>query len=118
MAACVLGAVLALAFLMIEGFLLISGDWKLFENSTLALVQLCLKCLFALFALGISLLAIARKNRCFIWAGLCMLAASLACVPFMSNGLGWCFAAVSALFILSEECVWRPFMRHEAAKQK
>lgn len=58
-AACFL---LALAFVGIEGFFLIAGDWLLFENRFLSFLQYSAKILIAVSAAWVSLKAFFKAN--------------------------------------------------------
>lgn len=104
---CILCMLTALIFLVIEGWLLFAGDWKLFENHTLAAVQASLRVLVTLAAFLLSTWAFVRKERNFVWAGAGFLAASVLSLPFVSNGIGWIFVILSALFLLSERSIWQ-----------
>lgn len=92
----------ALAFAVIEGWLLFAADWSLFENSALALVQACLRFGLALGAMGVSLCALLNPRRRLAGAGLGMLAAALAAAPFLCNHFGWCPVGLAALFTLAQ----------------
>lgn len=104
---CSLCMLTALIFVCIEGWLLFSGDWKLFENDLLVVFQLCARLLAALLASATSLMAALQRKPSFLREGSCMLILSLASLPFISNQLGWSFVVLSVLFLLSDQTIYR-----------
>lgn len=108
---CVIGMAASLFFVFTEGLMLITGDWKLFENESLALIRYFIRLLFSVFAFAICFIAVWKKNRSFWREGLCLLIVSLSVAPFVSNCLGWCMALLCVLFLLSEQQVRSLFFR-------
>ena len=94
-------ALVALVFVVIEGTMLVTLDFVLFENEIMALVQLVLKLLIALIALAIGVLSLVKRSRSFFFEGICLLLGSAVMIPFVSNHFGLYFTAVSAFFMLS-----------------
>lgn len=109
----ILCVLVALVFLAVEGWLLLSGDWKLFEYPGLACMQLVLRIALLLPGLLVCCFALVRKDRSFVAAGLGFLAASVIAVFSLSNGLGWALVLLSGLFLLTDRKVWR-LMFHSA----
>lgn len=97
----ILVAVVALVFVILEATLLITLDFKLYENQTLAFIQLILRLIIAAYALVLGVLSIIKSNRSFLWEGICMLAVSLVMIFFASNNVGVYFTILSLLFVIS-----------------
>lgn len=97
----VLVALLALVFLIIEGTLLVTLDFLLFENKIVALMQLVFRLLVAGGALALALLSLIKHSRIFALEGICLCSAMLVMAPFLTNGFGLIFIGVSALFALA-----------------
>lgn len=97
----ILVAVVALVFVILEATLLITLDFKLYENQTLAFVQLILRLVIAAYALVLGVLSIIKSKRSFLWEGICLLAASLVMIFFASNNVGVYFAIISLVFVIS-----------------
>lgn len=106
MIVCVLFMLSAVVFASIEGLLLFSDDWKLFENDRLAFVQLIAKILLCLYCFTINLRATLKRKQSDLWSGIQLLGVTLAAAPFLSNHLGVPFAVLAVLFLISEPCVW------------
>lgn len=94
-------ALVALVFTVLEGTLLVTLDFALYENQAVALIQLVLKLLIALIALAIGVLSLVKRSRSFFFEGICLLLGSAVMIPFVSNHFGLYFTAVSAFFMLS-----------------
>lgn len=97
----VLVAVVALVFVILEATLLITLDFKLYENEMLAFIQLILRLIIAAYALVIGVLSIIKSKRSFLWEGICLLAASVVMIFFASNNVGVYFTILSLLFVIS-----------------
>ena len=97
----VLVAVVALVFVILEATLLITLDFKLYENQTLAFIQLILRLIIAAYALVLGVLSIIKSKRSFLWEGICLLAASLVMIFFASNNVGVYFTILSLMFVIS-----------------
>lgn len=104
MAACILVMLGALALGAIVVWQLLSGDWKLFENQHLALVQVLAKLLLCLHGFMIGLRG--AMGRASLWDAAQLLAVTLAAAPFFSNHLGLLFVLFAALFFLSRPQLW------------
>ncbi len=104
---CLLCLILALAFVVIEGHLFVTCEFRLFENSTLALIQQCVKVLISLYACTSALGAIVFPNKSFFREGILFLSVSLASAPFLTNHIGLCFIFLSVLFILTDIQLWK-----------
>lgn len=99
-ALCLLCALGALVFLAIEGFLLFSGDWLLFESPLLGALQLLARMALALSALVTALWPLFRRGQSLPIPAPAFLAAALASTFFLSNGIGWALVALALLFVL------------------
>lgn len=97
----ILVAVVALVFVILEATLLITLDFKLYENQTLAFIQLILRLIIAAYALVLGVLSIVKSKRSFLWEGICLLAASAVMIFFASNNVGVYFTILSLLFVMS-----------------
>ena len=97
----ILVAVVAVVFVILEATLLITLDFKLYENQTLAFIQLILRLIIAAYALVLGVLSIIKSKRSFLWEGICLLAASLVMIFFASNNVGVYFTIFSLLFVIS-----------------
>ena len=84
----------------LEGFLLFSGDWLLYENQALAFIQEGLKWMMAVLALYQGGRGVLWPDRPAAFGGICMFAASAAAAPLMSNGFGLYFCLAAAIFLL------------------
>lgn len=95
-------ALAAVAFTVLEATLLVTLDFALYENHIIALIQLILKLLIALFALMIGILSLVKIKRSFVSHGLCLFASTAVMIPFVSNNVAVYLTVVSALFLLSQ----------------
>lgn len=103
---CVLLMLSALVFAAIEGWQLFSGDWRLYENDSLALAQIIVKIMLCLYCFGVSLRGALLRNEPWLWGGLQLLGITLAAAPFVSNHLGDVFVLPAVLFLISDARVW------------
>ena len=92
----------ALVFTVLEATLLVTLDFALYENQLIALLQLVLRLLIASSALTLGIFSFIKRKRSFLPHSICLLASSVVMIPLVSNHIGICFAAVSALFMLSQ----------------
>ena len=97
----ILVAVVAVVFVILEATLLITLDFKLYENQMLAFIQLILRLIIAAYALVLGVLSIIKSKRSFLWEGICLLAASVVMIFFASNNVGVYFTILSLLFVIS-----------------
>lgn len=89
------------AFVFIEGCLLFTGDFLLFESPALAFIQTILRLLLALGVFALGLFAVIKKNRDFLTEGLASLACAFIMAPFLTNGFGLYFILIAVLFTLT-----------------
>ena len=97
----ILVAVVAVVFVILEATLLVTLDFKLYENQTLAFIQIILRLIIAAYALALGVLSIIKSKRSFLWEGICLLAASLVMIFFASNNVGVYFTIFLLLFVIS-----------------
>ena len=98
----ILVAVVALVFVILEATLLVTLDFKLYENQALAFIQLILRLVIAAYALVLGVFSIVKRERSFLWEGICLFAAAAVMIFFVSNSVGIYFTTVSALFAFSQ----------------
>lgn len=98
----VLVALVALVFAVIEGTLLMTLDFNLYENEALALIQLTLRLVVALAAFTLGLLALLNRRRAFLPECIALSVAAAVMTPFITNGIGIYVTALSVLFMLSD----------------
>lgn len=110
-------ALLALVFIVIEGTLLVSLDFTLYENVFLAFLQLFLKLLVGIFIFLLGLFSILKKKHPFVWEGLALFWASFAASFFITNGIGLYFVIVAAFFLLSH-LLFQRFGQEQGGKSK
>ena len=97
----VLVALVALVFTVLEGTLLVTLDFILYENELLALLQLVLRLVLSLSALTLGITSIVKSKRSFFYEGLCLIAVSALMIPLVSNGFGIYFTIIATLFATS-----------------
>lgn len=98
----ILVAVLAFVFVVLETTLLVTLDFNLYENRSIAFVQLILRIIIAAFALVVGVLSTVWRKRSFLWEGACMLAVCAVTIFFMSNSIGVYLTIVSLVFVISQ----------------
>ena len=98
----VLVAAGALALVIVEGALLISGDFLLYERPVAAFLRLSLRLILPAGTLAVALLSLILRRRSYLFEGLCLLSATALTAPFLSNHFGLYFTALAALFTLSQ----------------
>ena len=103
--AAVLLTLVSLAFIIIEGALLLSGDFLLYEYPIIALVQLLARLLLPTASLAVGLLSLIQHRR-FRYESICFAAAAAFTAPFLSNQVGVYLFLVAAFFALSQ-WVWK-----------
>ena len=92
---CIISAILAFAFVIIEGRLLIFGDWLVYDNAFNGFVRYALRLILSLFALLVTVVEVINlkkknlslKNYLF-FAQLSLLALSVVCCIFATNFVG------------------------------
>lgn len=97
----ILVAVVAFVFVVLEATLLVTLDFKLYENQALAFVQLILRLVIAAYALVLGVFSTVKRERSFLWEGIYLLAASVVMIFFVSNNIGVYFAIISFVFVIS-----------------
>ena len=90
----------ALIFVVLEGTLLLTGDFLLYESPAIAFLQLCLRLLIPAFAFTVALLSLLKRHRRFTFASLCLLASTVATAPVLSNHFGLYFVLLAVLFFI------------------
>jgi hypothetical protein len=98
----VLVAAVALALVIVEGALLISGDFLLYERPVAAFLRLSVRLILPTATLIIALLSIIRRRSRYLFEGFCLLGSTALTAPFLSNHFGLYFIALAALFTLSQ----------------
>ena len=93
--------IIGFAFLLIEGCLIFTGDFLLFEFPALAFIQMLLRFCLAGAAFTLALFVIIKKDRSFLPESLAALVCTLIMAPFLTNGFGVYFAILAALFALT-----------------
>lgn len=111
---CALCVFFALAFIGIEGFVLFAGEWKLFENGAISLLQTLLKLAVSVFAFYTAFVSLIKPGQSKLTAGAGFFLSSLISVPFLNNHIGWVFVSLSILFILTDKGLWRLLFQKSA----
>ena len=103
---CVISLVLSLAFLVIEGRLIFSQDWIIYDSPINGLIRYLLRFIFALGGLLMSifeLVNLKKKNPfiglCLINANFSLLVMSIILMILGSNGVGTILLVVSLMII-------------------
>ena len=95
-------AIASLAFIIIEGRLVISFDWSLHEHEFLGFIQYVARLGLGILCLGASISSIVYINqKSFIFEGLCLLAVAVAISTGATNGIGLYFIIAAALYIVT-----------------
>ena len=97
----VLLMLIGVAFGFIEGYLIFSGDFLLFESPALAFLQMLLRLGVAAGAVTLGVLVIVKKEKSFLYESLVALFCALVMVPFLTNGFGLYFSLLAGVFCLS-----------------
>ena len=97
----VLLTVAALAFIVIEGALLLSGDFLLYEIPAIALAQQIVRLLLPAVSLTVGLLSLMRRRR-FRLESLVFTVAAAITAPSFSNRIGIYLLLLAALFALAQ----------------
>ena len=88
----------SLVFVVIEGTLLLTGDFLLYASPAVAFLQLCLRLAIPATAFAVSLLSLCKRQRSFFFESLCLLIATAAIAPFLSNRIGIGVLLLATLF--------------------
>ena len=95
-------AILSLAFLVIEGRLLLSFDWTLHEHEFLGFIQYLARVGLSLLCLATSISSLVYMVRkTFIFEGLCLLAVAAAISISATNGVGLYMIIAASVYLAS-----------------
>jgi hypothetical protein len=95
-------AIVSLAFIFIEGRLVLSFDWSLHEHEFLGFIQYLARLGLGVLCLSVSVSSIIYINRkSFVFEALCILAISMAIATGATNGIGIYFIIASALYVIA-----------------
>ena len=95
-------ALVSLAFVIIEGRLLISFDWSLYEHEFIGFIQYLARVGLALLCLATSISSIFYLGRkSFIFEGACVLAIAIAISTGATNGIGLYLIVIATLYLAS-----------------
>ncbi len=93
-------AILSLAFLVIEGRLLLSFDWTLHEHEFLGFIQYLARVGLSLLCLATSISSIVYVNRkTSIFEGCCLLAIAIAISTGATNGIGLYLIIAASVYL-------------------
>ena len=103
---CVISLVLSLAFLVIEGRLIFSQDWIIYDSPINGLIRYLLRFIFALGGLLMSIFELVNLKKrnsfialCLINANFSLLVMSIILMILGSNGVGIILLVVSLMII-------------------
>lgn len=103
---CVISLVLSLAFLVIEGRLIFSQDWIIYDSPINGLIRYLLRFIFALGGLLMSIFELVNLKKrnpliglCLINANFSLLVMSIILMILGSNGVGTILLVVSLMII-------------------
>ena len=103
---CVISLVLSLAFLVIEGRLIFSQDWIIYDSPIMGLIRYLLRFIFALGGLLMSIFELVNLKKRNPFIGLCLfnanfslLVMSIILMILGSNGVGTILLVVSLMII-------------------
>lgn len=103
---CVISLVLSLAFLVIEGRLIFSQDWIIYDSPLNGLIRYLLRFIFALGGLLMSIFELVNLKKKNPFIGLCLITAnysflvmSIVLMILGSNGVGTILLFVSLMII-------------------
>lgn len=103
---CVISLVLSLAFLVIEGRLIFSQDWIIYDSPIMGLIRYLLRFIFALGGLLMSIFELVNLKKrnpfiglCLINANFSLLVMSIILMILGSNGVGTILLVVSLMII-------------------
>ena len=93
--------IVGVAFVFVEGCLILTGDFLLFESPVVAFMQMMLRLLLAAGAFVLGLFVIIKKDRDFLFESLAALACTFLMALFLTNGFGLYFILLAGLFALT-----------------
>lgn len=99
----------SLVFIVLEGTLLFTGDFLLYEWHLLAFLQRFLRFLLPTGSFAVGLMFFLKPPRCFIPESLTILLCTAAVSPFIGNSVGIVFVVIAALFATG--CLLRFFTK-------
>ncbi len=108
---CILCFIIALAFLGIEGFALISAEWMLYENSVLSFVQQMIKVIASAIAGYAALMSALNPGKSRLSEGVFFLVVSVFATVFLVKPIGIVFVVLCVLFVLTNSRFWRHNMK-------
>ena len=93
--------VAGLAFTFIEGRLIVSGDWLLFDSPIVGLMQYLIRLAVAVGGITVGVMAIARlKTRSVVVESAYLWLASIVIAIFASNGVGVYILLLASVYLL------------------
>lgn len=87
-------------FAVLECTLILTLDHVLYENASLALVQLILRAALPIASFTLALFTLILPKRDFVAESVILVVGSAAASPFINNGFGYYFLIISALFLI------------------
>ena len=95
-------AIVSLAFVVIEGRLVLSFDWSLHEHEFLGFIQYLARLGLSALCLVVSASSIIYINRrSFLFEAFCILAIAIAVATGATNGIGLCFIIAAVLYVIA-----------------
>lgn len=95
-------AIVSLAFVVIEGRLVLSFDWSLHEHEFLGFIQYLARLGLSALCLAVSASSIVYINKkSFIFESLCISAMAIAVATGATNGIGLYFIIAAALYVIA-----------------
>lgn len=96
----VIVAIISLAFVILEGRLVLSFDWSLHEHEFLGFIQYVARLGIAILCLATSISSIAYINRkSFVFEGFCLVAVAVAISTGATNGVGLYLAILATVYL-------------------
>lgn len=92
---------IGLAMTVIEGYLLFTADFLLYQLPYLAFLQMLLRFLIALGLIALGVFTIIKPDRAFVIEGVAILLAALMTYPFLTNNFGLYFSLIAAAYTAS-----------------
>lgn len=93
--------VLGAAFVFIEGYLLFTGDFLLFEVQAIAFLQMLLRLCLALMAMVLGIFGLIKRGRSQLFESIVLLAVTIVIAPFLTNGFGMYFILFALLLVIA-----------------
>jgi hypothetical protein len=102
------------AFGFIEGYLIFSGDFLLFESPVLAFLQMLMRLSLAIAAVVLGLFVVLKKEKSFVFHSTLVLVCTAISAPFLTNNFGIYFLILAAVFAVTN-LLYARVMRPERA---